>query len=256
MVLQYSCYVEANSLFIKNRGAPTSMESGDHPIIPYKVELRSPPKEDALAESQDDAIARAARLIAGALSELTAASQDNAVLAEEVARNRTALEALGQQMEHRLAQEQKQRAMLTEQITNLAGSLDRLVGHLEGISLLMSELAGRVPAAAGAPPPAAAPSTPSEPLFQPGGEGISLAIGQVPGFQVLMDIQKALMAVEQVSSASVERFQEGESRIQLHLRSAVSGSQVAAALGAATGHSFAIEESRPELMRLRLKIVG
>jgi hypothetical protein len=208
-----------------------------------------------LADSQDDAIARAARLIAGALSELTAASQDNAALVEEVARNRSALDALSQQMEHRLAQEQKQRAMLTEQITNLAGSLDRLVGHLEGISLLMSELAGRMPPAGNAPE-TPAPPVPSEPMFQPGGEGISLAIGDVPGFQVLMDIQKALMAVEQVSSASVERFQEGESRIQLHLRSAVSGSQLTAALGAATGHSFAIEESRPELMRLRLKIVG
>jgi hypothetical protein len=105
-------------------------------------------------------------------------------------------------------------------------------------------------------PVAVTPAETAEPLFRPGGEGVSLAIGAVPGFQVLMDIQKALMAFEQVSSASVERFQEGDSRIQIHLRSAVTGSQLATALGDATGHSFAVEETRPELMRLRLKIVG
>ena len=216
----------------------------------------SPAKEEALAHSQDDAIARAARLIAGALSELTTASQENSALVEEVARNRIAIEALSQQWEKQLAHERQQRGALAEQITNLAGSLDRLVTHLEGISLLMSDLVQRMaPAQAQAPAPVAPPE-PAEPMFQPGGEGISLAIGEVPGFQVLMDIQKALMAFDQVSSASVERFQEGESRIQLHLRAAVSGAQLATGLGGATGHSFAIEDSRPELMRLRLKIVG
>ena len=209
-----------------------------------------------MTQSQDDAIARAARLIAGALSELTTASQENSALVDEVARNRIAIESLSQQMEQRLAEERQQRTLLADQITNLAGSLDRLVSHLEGISLLMSELVERMAApreAVEAPAPAAETA---EPLFRPGGEGVSLAIGAVPGFQVLMDIQKALMGFEQVSSASVERFQEGDSRIQIQLREAITGTQLATALGSATGHSFAVEESRPELMRLRLKIVG
>jgi hypothetical protein len=173
---------------------------------------------------------------------------------DELARNRLAIESLRQQMEQRLAEERQQRAVLAEQITNLAGSLDRLVTHLEGMSLLMSDLVGRLGAPAVAP--AATTTGTGEPPFRPGGEGISLGISEVPGFQVLMDIQKALMALEQVSSASVERFQEGESRIQLHLRAPVTGQQVASALGSATGHSFAVEESRPEVMSLRLKIVG
>ena len=206
-------------------------------------------------QSQDDAIARAARLIAGGLSELTTASQESSSILDEVARNRMAIESLSQQMEQRLAEERQQRSALADQITNLGGSLDRLVSHLEGITLLMSELVERM-AAPREPEPPATPPEPTEPLFRPGGEGVSLAIGAVPGFQVLMDIQKALMAFEQVSSASVERFQEGDSRIQIHLRAAVTGTQLASALGNATGHSFAVEESRPELMRLRLKIVG
>ena len=210
-----------------------------------------------MTQSQDDAIARAARLIAGGLSELIIANQENSTLAEEVARNRMAIESLSQQMELRLAEERQQRIMLTDQITNLAGSLDRLVNHLEGISLLMSELVERMAAPRGQEPAAEKPALePQEPLFRPGGEGVSLGIGGVPGFQVLMDIQKALMSFPQVSSASVERFQEGDSRIQIQLREAVSASQLASALGETTGHSFAVEEARPELMRLRLKIVG
>jgi hypothetical protein len=209
-----------------------------------------------VTQSQDDAIARAARLIAGGLSELTTASQENSALVDEVARNRIAIEALSQQMEQRLAEERQQRGALADQITNLAGSLDRLVSHLEGISLLMSELVERMAAPREPEPEPVTHVEPTEPLFRPGGEGVSLAIGAVPGFQVLMDIQKALMGFQQVSSASVERFQEGDSRIQIHLREAVTGTQLATALGDATGHAFAVEESRPELMRLRLKIVG
>ena len=208
-----------------------------------------------MTQSQDEAIARAARLIAGALSELTTASQENSALVEEVARNRFAIESLSKQVEQRLAEERQQRNLLAEQITHLAASLDRLVNHLEGISLLMSELVERLAAPREQEPERVSEPEPPEPAFQPGGEGVSLAIGGVPGFQMLMDIQKALMALEQVSSASVERFQEGDSRIQIQLRSALTGGKLTAALGSATGHSFVVEEARPELMRLRLKIV-
>jgi chromosome segregation ATPase len=208
-----------------------------------------------LTQGQEDATVRAARLIAEALSELSAAGRQNTVLLDELARNRFAVESLRQQMDQRLAEERQQRAVLSEQITSLAGSLDRLVTHLEGISLLMSDLAGLLPAGSAPRPASPVPNT-SEPPFRPGGEGISLGIGEVPGFQALMDIQKALMAMEQVAGASVERFQERESRIQLHLRVPVTGLQLASALGGATGYAFAVEESRPEVMSLRLKIVG
>lgn len=208
-----------------------------------------------MTQSQDDAIARAARLIAGALSELTTVGQENSALTAEVSRSRIAIESLSQQMEQQLTEERRQRGVLAEQITNLAGSLDRLVNHLEGISLLMSELVERMAEPRQTVSEAPPPPEPVEPLFQPGGEGISLGIGGVPGFQVLMDIQKALMGFQQVSSASVERFQEGDSRIQILLREPVTASQLATALSGATGHAFAVEDSRPELMRLRLKIV-
>jgi hypothetical protein len=207
-----------------------------------------------LTVNQDDAVSRAAGLLAQALNELyQSAAAEAGVSREDLAESRAALQALAQRLEQQLAEEKLQRAQLAGQLTNLAGSLDRLVNHLHGLSQLMAELLERLASPADAPGPAAAVA---EPAFQPGGEGISLNLSAVPGFQALMDIQKALIALEQVAGASVERFQEGDSRILLQLRSPLTAADLAHALTSATGHQIAVEESRPELMRLRLKIVS
>jgi len=207
-----------------------------------------------LTQNQDDAVSRAAGLLAQALNELyQAAASEAGVSREDLAESRAALQALAQRLEQQLAEEKLQRAQLAGQLTNLAGSLDRLVNHLHGLSQLMAELLERLAAPS-------APSTPelpvAEPTFQPGGEGISLNLSAVPGFQALMDIQKALLAMDQVSGASVERFQEGDSRVQVQLRTPITAADLAATLMRSTGHQFAVEEARPELMRLRLKIVS
>lgn len=193
--------------------------------------------------------------MADALNELQSAASNDAGIREELVRNRATLEALAQHIDLQRAEDREQRAMLAGQLTNLAGSLDRLVGHLDGLSRLMADMIERIAAA-----PEAAPTTqtsePPEPVFRPGGEGVSLTVVSVPGFQVLMDIQKALLTIDQVAGASVERFQEGDSRLLLQLQAPISAAEIAAALGQHTGHAFAVEESRPELMRLRLKIVS
>ena len=203
-----------------------------------------------MTQSQDDAVARAARLLSGAISELqAAAAREAAPSRDETIQNRAAIEAMLGRIERQLAEDSQQRAALAAQLGNLAGSLDRLVGHLDGLSGLMGSLLDRL----------SQPSTPvasTEPMFQPGGEGVALTLVAVPGFQALMDIQKALVAMAEVASASVERFQEGDSRIQMQLRSACTAGELAAALSQATGHALVIEESLPELMRLRLKVVG
>jgi hypothetical protein len=102
-------------------------------------------------------------------------------------------------------------------------------------------------------PPAAEP--PPEPVFHPGGEGVSLMLTAVPGFQALMDLQKALIAVEQVASASVERFQEGDSRVLLQLHGPLTASDIVATLHHATGLHLVLEEARPELNSLHLKVL-
>ena len=209
-----------------------------------------------MTENQDDAVGRASEHLARALQELyQAAAAEAGVSREELAQSRTALEQLAQRLEAELAQEKEQRAQLASQLTNLAGSLDRLVSHLHGLSQLMAELLERL-ASPASPLAEQAPAAVAEPAFQPGGEGIALSLTSVPGFQALMDFQKALIAMEQVNSASVERFQEGDSRIQLQLSAPLTADAIASALTNTTGHACVVEESRPELMRLRLKVVS
>jgi hypothetical protein len=207
-------------------------------------------------EPREGATNRAALLIAQALSELQDANALEAAEArKELASNRAALEALAANIERHLAEEREQHVALGGQLTTLAGSLDRLVGHLSGLSTLMSDLLGRlgdVPAAAA--PVAEAPVA-AEAAFQPGGEGVSLTIVGVPGFQALMEIQKALTLMSQVGHASVERFQEGDSRLLVGLTAAITASDLIAALIQATGQAMTIEDSTPELARLRVKVI-
>jgi hypothetical protein len=203
------------------------------------------------APRDEEATNRAASLIARALIELQqAAGTDSDGLREELAASRAALQQLVQRLDQEMAVEKEQRLAIAGQLTNLATSLDRLVSHLQGLSDLMSDMMKRFTE------PAPAASTTSQPSFPAGGEGVSLTLASVPGFQALMDIQKALMAMDQVSGASVERFQEGESRILLHLRTPATADDLAGSLRKSTGHTIVVEESRPELLRLRLKVVA
>jgi hypothetical protein len=209
-------------------------------------------------EPREDANARAASLIAQALAELQDANTIEAANArKEIAANRATLDELAQNIERHLAEEREQHVALGGQLTTLAGSLDRLVGHLSGLSTLMSDLLSRLGEAAAAPAPAQveAPASPPEASFQPGGEGVSLMIVSVPGFQALMEIQKALTNLEQVAHASVERFQEGDSRLLVNLSAPITATELVTSLIRATGQAMAIEDSKPELARLRVKVV-
>jgi hypothetical protein len=200
----------------------------------------------------EEAVNRAASFIARALQEVYRANNSSAAaIRRELAQNRTAMEKLAQRLDQQLAQEQEQRVLLASQLTSLATALDRLVDHLQGLSRLMAEMLQRLAER----PPLAGPAPVSEPSFPAGGEGISLTLSDVPGFQALMEIQKALQGLEEVANASVERFQEGDSRLLLLLRSPLSGTELAAALHRATGQTIVIQESRPELLRLHLKLL-
>ena len=97
-----------------------------------------------MTQSHDDAVERAARLLAGALSELQSTASNDAHIRDELARNRDSLEALTQRIDMQRAEDKEQRGLLAGQLTNLAGSLDRLVGHLDGLSHLMAELIERL----------------------------------------------------------------------------------------------------------------
>ena len=93
-----------------------------------------------------------------------------------------------------------------------AGAMpDRALGAVGGeVVVVRSDavLAQQRPVSAPAPttPELAKPQLPEmEPSFAPGGEGVDVTIGAVPGFQGLMEVQRALVRLPQVQSAAVRR---------------------------------------------------
>ena len=97
---------------------------------------------------------------------------------------------------------------------------------------------------------------PAEPQFAAGGEGIQLLISAVPGFQGLMEVQRALTHMPAVEGASVERYLDGEARIVLLLREPLTARRIADGLAEYIGEPLTIEEARPEALRLHLRFGG
>jgi hypothetical protein len=97
---------------------------------------------------------------------------------------------------------------------------------------------------------------PAEPQFAAGGEGIQLLISTVPGFQGLMEVQRALTHMPAVEGASVERYLDGEARIILLLREPLTARRIADGLAEYIGEPLTIEEARPEALRLHLRFGG
>jgi hypothetical protein len=168
---------------------------------------------------------------------------------DEIVSARSAIDQLSRRVESQLEEDKEQRRQLGDQLVALAGSLDRLVTHLQGLSQLMGDLLERL-----AEPRSAQAPAPGETPFRPSTEGLSLALAGLPGFQALMEVQKAISAMEQVAGASVERYQEGDSRLLIHLKTAVTAGEIVAWLRANTPFTATIEESRPEMSRLRMRI--
>ena len=143
--------------------------------------------------------------------------------------------------------------------------LTRLVEHTESLAERMSAMTDAVAAlaesqAALAQPPAPEPPKPQlpemEPSFAPGGEGIEVTIAAVPGFQGLMELQRALVRLPQADTAAVRRYQDDEATIQLVLSRPMTASVIAEGVSAATGKQIVVDEARPDSLRIRLRFLG
>ena len=84
----------------------------------------------------------------------------NAPVRDEVARSSAVLEQLAARIESSLAEDKEQRHVMAGQLSQLAGSLDSLVNHLQSLSHLMADILERIaePVAA---PEEATPEAPS-----------------------------------------------------------------------------------------------
>ena len=98
-------------------------------------------------------------------------------------------------------------------------------------------------------------SVPAEPQFQPGDQAVGVVLAAVPGFQGLMDAQRALSNLPEAEGASVVAYKNGEASLEMVLREPVTASRVVEALSESANQPLLIEESRPEALRLRLRFV-
>jgi hypothetical protein len=187
------------------------------------------------ADNGDDAIDRAARIIAQALMEaevILAAGRDSRMAAPQ--------------------------SPVVETLERFSDVLVRLVEHTESLAARMADLSEAVAqlAQSRAEQPTAKPQLPEmEPSFPPGGEGIDVAISAVPGFQGLMELQRALVRLPQVQSAAVRRYQDDEAAIQLVLSQPMTATVIAEGISGATGKRIIVDEARPDTLRLRLRFL-
>ena len=149
---------------------------------------------------------------------------------------------------------------LVETLERFGEALGRIAEFTERLAQRMNELTDAVtrlndPREAAATAPT--PQLPDlEPTFPPGGEGVDVTIAAVPGFQGLMDVQRALVRLPHVQGAAVRRYQDDEAAIQLVLSQPMTASTVVEGVTAATGLRLVIDESRPDALRLRLRFLA
>ena len=162
--------------------------------------------------------------------------------------------ALKEHIERAQDRMEDERRHLSELISSLARANERLEKRLDEIAASVAGLqAGALPGKPGEAPP---PPAEREPEFMPGETPLTLAVSAVPGFQGLMEAQRALMRLPSIEGASVERYFDGEARIVLTLRGPVTARELVDTLSQATGQQAEIEESRPDALRLRVRFAA
>ena len=151
---------------------------------------------------------------------------------------------------------------LVDTLERFGNVISRLVEHTEQLAERMAELTEAVAMLAetrSQPQQPAAQPTPQLPelerAFAPGGEGIDVTIASVPGFQGLMELQRALVRLPQVQSAAVRKYQDDEAAIQLVLSQPMTATAIAEGVTGSTGHRLFVDEARPESLRLRLRFL-
>jgi hypothetical protein len=143
-----------------------------------------------------------------------------------------------------------------EILAQLVESTEQLAERVSDLAVAVATLADQQ--AALPAQPNGKPHLPAqmEPSFAPGGEGVDVTISAVPGFQGLMELQRALVRLPQVQSAAVRRYQDDAAAIQLVLSQPMTASVIAEGITAGTGKPLTVDEARPDALRLKLRFVS
>ena len=185
--------------------------------------------------------AEATLILEQALAHVESMPKELAGLKAEI---RGVLERLDEALHHVTAEASR----LSQEAANLALVSGRLEQHLGDLT---QGLGGE----ARAERSAVEPATAGEPRFEPDSGALSIVLAGVPGFQGLMDAQRALSSLPSALGASVVAFRNGEASLELHLQSSVSARDIVESVRSSTGHELLIEEARPDAARLRLRFV-
>ena len=142
----------------------------------------------------------------------------------------------------------------TSRLSDGASDLALVAGRVEAVLSDLTRTLGRatrLEETRAAPEPLVS----AEPEFQPGDEAVGVVLAAVPGFQGLMDAQRALSNLPEAEGVSVVAYKNGEASLEMVLREPVTASRVVEALSESTNQPLLIEDSRPEALRLRLRFV-
>lgn len=167
-----------------------------------------------------------------------------------------------EQMLNRLATQAQRLADGASDLAQVAGQME---GRLGEVARAVREAPAREPVAEPAliedkgevetPEQVLEPAVPAEPQFDPANNPLSVALAGVPGFQGLMDAQRALTGLPETEGASVIAFKNGEAALEVVLNAPVTARQIVDGVRNVTGGQLVIEESRPEAAKLRLRFV-
>lgn len=180
--------------------------------------------------------------VLGALEQRTRSGQATQADAAEAGRFQ---HEVVQRLEEALAQLGAEASRLSEGAAQLAGVAARLEAQVGSFALSFEQRETVVQE----------PPVPGEPRFEPDGRPVGIVLAAVPGFQGLMDAQRALSTMPSAEGASVVGYKNGEAAIELVLREPISARQIVEGLRDSTGHQLLIEEARPDDFRLRLRFV-
>ncbi|MBI4570925.1 MAG: hypothetical protein HY723_03165 [Chloroflexi bacterium] len=139
---------------------------------------------------------------------------------------------------------------LSAQYRGLSNEASRLTAVAEPLEARIKELAGTIELTG------VEPASPAEPQFVPNGQALRVVLAAVPGFQGLMEAQRALSGLAAAEGASVVAYKNGEAALEVTLREPVTAREIVEGLSQVTGHQLLIEEARPEAARLRLRFVA
>lgn len=144
-------------------------------------------------------------------------------------------------------------AGLERTLAQLSAEARRLADAADRLERLVGEFAPAPPVARSERQEAMEPA--DEPRFWVNDQPLEVVVGNVHGFQALMELQRRMSEIAGVEGASVVGYKNAQATLELVLDRPLSARDIMAGIGEIEGQVAATEESGPEERRLRLRFI-